>query len=98
MELTKNTVMDTYTVPGGLPVYKGSVELKDGRVFEAEADFIKEMFLYPSKEFLVQKFWDQFNAFGKLPKSVGEKIIELAGRIETLKDMREYTELLTIHV
>ena len=98
VELTKNTVMDTYTVPGGLPVYKGSVELKDGRVFEAEADFIKEMFLYPSKEFLVQKFWDQFNAFGKLPKSVGEKIIELAGRIETLKDMREYTELLTIHV
>ena len=98
VELTKNTVMDTYTVPDGMPVYKGHVELKDGRVFTAEADFIKEMFLYPSKEFLVQKFWDQFNAFGKMPKSVGEKIIELAGRIETLKDMREYTELLTIHV
>ena len=47
-------------------------------------------------EFLLKKFWDQFNAFGKLPRANGEKIIELAGRIETLSDMREFTELLTL--
>ena len=51
---------------------------------------------YPSREFLLQKFWGQFNAFGKLPRSVGEKIVELAGKIETLSDMREYTQLLTL--
>lgn len=95
-DLISHTELDTYTVPGGLPVYAGQVEMKDGRIFNAEADFIKEMFLYPSREFLLEKFWDQFNAFGKLPKSTGEKIIELADRIDAVKDMREFTQLLTV--
>ena len=79
-----------------MPVYKAQAEMKNGRVYEAEAEFVKEMFVYPDREALHKKFWDQFNAFGKLPKSTGEKIIELAERIETLEDMREYTSLLCV--
>ena len=79
-----------------MPVYKAQAEMKNGRVYEAEAEFVKEMFVYPDREALHKKFWDQFNAFGKLPKSRGEKIIELAERIETLEDMREYTSLLCV--
>lgn len=97
MELAQNTVMDTYACTGEKPVYKARVTMKDGRSFEAEVDFIEEMFRYPTKQFLKEKFWDQFNAFGRLPRATGEKIIELAERIDTLADMREYTELLTIH-
>ena len=54
------------------------------------------MYAYPGKEFIREKFLDQFRAFGKLPESVGRKIIELAGRIERLDDMREYTQLLVL--
>jgi len=97
VELAENTVMDTYTCTSPRAIYKAQAEMTDGRVFEAEIDFVGAMFEYPTREFLLKKFWDQFNAFGKLPKSQGEKIIELADRIETLTDMREYTELLTIH-
>lgn len=75
---------------------KTVVEMKDGKVFEASADFISSMFEYPSQEIIRGKFWSQFNAFGKLPRSVGEKIIETAGKIETVSDMREYTQLLTL--
>lgn len=98
VELAETTVMDTYTcTPERDIIYKAQAEMTDGRIFESEADFVGSMFQYPTKELLEKKFWDQFNAFGKLPKSTGEKIIELANRIETLTDMREYTELLTIH-
>lgn len=95
--LAENTIIDTYPCPSKNDIYKAQAEMKDGRIFEAEADFVGEMFKYPSREFLEKKFWDQFNAFGKLPRAVGEKIIELADRVETLTDIREYTELLTLH-
>lgn len=72
------------------------VEMKDGAVYEDLQDYGGSMHDYPSREFLLQKFWDQFNAYGKLPKSVGKKIVELADKIETLPDMREYTQLLTL--
>lgn len=97
LELAENTVMDTYAAASKDAVLKAEVEMMDGRVFKAEERFVGAMFEYPTKEFLEKKFWDQFNAFGKLPRAVGEKLIELAGRIDTLEDMREYTELLTIH-
>ncbi|MGI6334357.1 MAG: hypothetical protein ACOX1A_07155 [Saccharofermentanales bacterium] len=54
-------------------------EMSDGRVFTAEENFMV-MERYPTREELVDKFRAQFNAFGKLPKSNGEKIIELAFR------------------
>ena len=72
------------------------VEMKDGGVYEDTEDYGGSMHDYPSRDFLIQKFWDQFNAYGKLPKCAGEKIIQLADRIETLPDMREYTQLLTL--
>lgn len=97
LELAENTVMDTYAAASKDAVLKAEVEMMDGRVFKAEESFVGAMFEYPTKEFLEKKFWDQFNAFGKLPRAVGEKLIELAGRIDTLEDMREYTELLTIY-
>ena len=64
--------------------------------FEDIEDYSAAMHTYPTREFLLGKFWDQFNTFGKLPKSTGEKIIELADKIETLTDMREYTDLLVL--
>ena len=72
------------------------VEMKDGASFEAIEDYGASMHDYPAREFLVQKFWDQFNAYGKLPKSTGEKIVALADKIETLSDMREYTQLMVL--
>lgn len=96
VELAENAVMDTYECTSDDKMFKARVEMHDGRVFEAEQSFIGAMFAYPTREFLEKKFWDQFNAFGKLPRSAGEKIIELAGRIEELSDMREYTQLLSL--
>ena len=72
------------------------VEMADGAVYEDIQDYGGSMHDYPTREFLLGKFWDQFNTFGKLPKAVGDKIVELAAKIETLEDMREYTQLLTL--
>ena len=96
VELAEHTILDTYHNDAGTDFLKAQVEMTDGRVFEAEEDFVGSMFAYPSREFLEKKFWDQFHAFGRLPESTGRKIIELAGRIDTLEDMREYTSLLTV--
>ena len=96
IELIGRTELDTYSVPDGRTIYKGCAEMSDGSQFIAEADFLEEMFLYPSRECLLEKFWDQFNTFGRLPRSVGEKIVEMAENIENVKDMREYTQLLTL--
>lgn len=96
IELSENAVMDVYDAKSDKMMMKAEAEMKDGRVFTIELDYNAQMGSYPTQEFLIKKFWDQFNAFGKLPKSTGEKIIELAGRIETLPDMREYTQLLTL--
>jgi 2-methylcitrate dehydratase PrpD len=94
VELAENTIMDTWNCTSKMPVYKAQAEMTNGRIYEAEADFVGEMFVYPDKETLHKKFWEQFNAYGQLPAAVGEKIIELAERIDTISDMREYTSLL----
>ncbi|MBR5931067.1 MAG: MmgE/PrpD family protein [Lachnospiraceae bacterium] len=94
--LTENSTMDTFESENGQKLMKLVVEMKDGKVFEDIQDYAASMHAYPEKDFLVAKFWDQFNAFGKLPKATGEKIIELADRIEELDDMREYTDLLVL--
>ncbi len=96
VELSENAVMDVYEAEPGKMMMRAEAVMKDGRVFTAELDYNAQMADYPTREFLLKKFWDQFNAFGKLPRANGEKIIELAGRIETISDMREYTELLTL--
>jgi 2-methylcitrate dehydratase PrpD len=96
IELAENSTMGTFECEPGRMMMKVVVEMKDGQVFEEIKDYNIAMSTYPAKEFLEKKFWDQFNAFGKLPKSFGEEIIRLAGKIETLPDMREYTQLLTL--
>lgn len=87
--------MDIYEPASGGKKMKVWIMMRDGRTLEAEEDFMA-MVKYPSKQVLADKFWDQFNTFGRLPKRNGEKLIELSSRIEELKDMREYTELLCI--
>lgn len=96
VELAEHSTMEVFDCEAGRSMMKVIVEMKDGVVYEDLQDYGGSMHDYPSREFLLQKFWDQFNAYGKLPKSVGEKIVELADRIETLPDMREYTQLLTL--
>lgn len=96
LELTEQSTMEQYDSPDGVQRIKATVETVHGDVLTAEADYAAAMSEYPTKEFLKEKFWDQFHAFGKLPDSVGEKIIELCDRIETLPDVREFTQLLTI--
>ena len=94
--LTEGSTMDTFEAEDGAKLMKMVVEMKDGNVFEDIEDYASSMHAYPTREFLIGKFWDQFNTFGKLPKSRGEKIIELADRIDNLDDMREYTDLLVL--
>ncbi len=96
VELAENSTMGTFECEPGKSMMKVTVELTDGTVLEDREDYGGSMHEYPTREFLLSKFWDQFHAFGKLPDSVGEKLIELADRVETLSDMREYTELLTL--
>ncbi len=70
------------------------VEMEDGREFVSQMDYDGSMHEYPTHEFLVGKFKSQAEVSGVMNKSKIEKVIDLAGRIETLDDMREYTELL----
>ena len=95
VRLAESATMDIYEPEDGGRKMKVVAEMVDGRVFTAEESFMV-MERYPTKEELEDKFWAQFNAFGKLPKSNGEKIIELASKFEELSDVREYTELLCV--
>jgi len=91
--------MGVYSSADGSPVAKGMrvrVTMKNGDVYEHTQDAGEAMHAYPTREFLVEKFMEQFNAFGKLPKKNADKIIDLAFNIEKIKDMREYTELLVL--
>ena len=72
------------------------VIMTSGDVFENTQELGEAMHAYPTREFLIEKFMDQFNAFGRLPKAKADKIIDLALKVETIKDMREYTELLVL--
>ena len=49
---------------------------------------------YPSREQLLDKYWDQINGYGLLTHSAANKIIDLVGKLEDISDMREITELL----
>lgn len=95
VRLAESATMEIYEPENGGRMMKVVAEMYDGKVFTAEESFMV-MERYPTKEELQGKFWAQFNAFGKLPKSTGEKIIELAAKIEDLSDVREYTELLCL--
>ena len=93
VRLAEEAELDLYDPENGQPLVKVVVEMKDGRSFEAEEHFMI-MEDYPSREVIIAKFMDQFDAYGKLPASHVDKIIDMASRIEEIGDMREFTELL----
>jgi 2-methylcitrate dehydratase PrpD len=95
--LIAKSTMGVYGSDDGAPLIRGMrvrVTTATGEVFEHTQESGEAMHGYPDREFLVRKFSDQFDAFGRLPANRREKIIGLALDIEDLKDMREYTELL----
>ena len=99
LNLISKSTMGVYGSEDGTPVARGmrvSVTTTKGDVYEYTQDSGEAMHSYPTKEFLVGKFMDQFAAFGKMPKAKADKIIELAFNIENVSDMREYTQLLTL--
>ncbi|HEX2964634.1 MAG TPA: MmgE/PrpD family protein [Syntrophorhabdaceae bacterium] len=99
LSLIARSKMGIYGSDDGTPVTKGMrvrVTTEAGDVFEHTQEAGEAMHTYPDSEFLIRKFTDQFEAFGKLPKNRCEKIVNLAFNIENVKDMREYTELLVL--
>ena len=95
VRLAEGATMDMYEPASGGKKMKVSAVMKDGRTIEAEEDFMV-MEKYPSKQELLDKFWDQFNTFGKLPRGTGEKLVELVNKIDEVEDMREYTQLIVV--
>ena len=99
LALIAKSTMGVYGSEDGAPLSPGMrvrVTTTRGDVFENTQDAGEAMHAYPTREFLIGKFMDQFNAFGKIPAAKADKIIELALNIEKVKDMREYTELLVL--
>jgi 2-methylcitrate dehydratase PrpD len=99
LALIAKSTMGVYGSSDGTPVARGMrvrVTMNSGDVYEHTQDAGEAMHAYPTQEFLVGKFMDQHNAFGRLPKANAEKIINLAFKIDEVKDMREYTELLVL--
>jgi hypothetical protein len=95
LRLAEGASMDVYEPLTGGSKMKVTIDLKDGRTLEAEEDFMI-LKRYPTKQELLDKFWNQFEAFGRLPRKNGEKIIALASRIDEVEDMREFTEALYV--
>ena len=76
-------------------VIRVTITTKDGQKHVAEKNSTEfSMHTYPTREQLLDKFWDQVNAYGLLSKPAAEKCIELVDHLEDLKDIRELTELL----
>lgn len=99
LALIGKSTMGVYGPKDGTSLRPGMrvrVTMTDGDVYESTQDAGESMHAYPTREFLVGKFMDQFNAFGRIPKVNADKIIELALNIENVTDMREYTELLVL--
>ncbi len=92
VRLAEESTFDVFNAD--TPLLKVVVEMEDGREFFSIKDYAGSMHEYPSHEFLVSKFTSQAEASGIMTGAKIKKIIELAGRIETLEDMREYVELL----
>ena len=85
-ELCKDpkTIRVTITLKNGTKI----VRFKDSSAYDVTSS-------YPTREQLLDKYWDQVTAYGLLPKASAEKCIELVDRLEDLKDIRELTELLS---
>ena len=72
-----------------------TITTKDGKTYMANkssTDF--NMHTYPTREQLLNKYWDQIDTYGLLSHAAGEKCIELIDHLEDLSDIRELTDLL----
>ena len=72
-----------------------TITTKDGKTYTANkssTDF--NMHTYPTREQLLNKYWDQIDTYGLLSHAAGEKCIELIDHLEDLSDIRELTDLL----
>jgi len=70
------------------------IELNDGRIVEGSADFGKGSPAYPmSYEELKQKF-RECAKWGGLDDTTAERVIDCVWKIESLRDVRELTQLL----
>jgi len=68
---------------------------KDGTKFTATKDSNDfDMHNYPTREQLLNKYWDQVDAYNLISRAKAEKAIELVDHLEDLEDMRELTDLL----
>ena len=72
------------------------VELADGRKVSGRADFGKGSPANPMSDAELSDKFRECAAWGKLPKTDAEKVIELVFRLEKLKSVRELTRLLAI--
>ena len=93
------------TLPKGMPGHSSTsnngirvtVTEKDGTRHIAEkcsADF--NMHIYPTREQLLAKYWDQIDGYGLISHAAAQKAIDLVDRLEDVSDIREVTELLTV--
>lgn len=74
---------------------RATITLQDGTKIVRTMDTTKfNKFELPSQEQILDKYWDQINAYGLLSHAKATKIIELVDHLEELKDMRELTDLL----
>ena len=75
----------------------GSVRLrmttKDGQVYE-KVDDGAAAFKYPTREEILAKFWGQVDAHQSVSRAKAQKILDMIDRIEDVKQMKEFTELL----
>lgn len=74
---------------------RATLTLRDGAKIIRKIDSTMfNKFEMPSREQLLNKYWDQINAYGLITHAKAQKAIELVDRLEELSDLRELTELL----
>ena len=72
-----------------------TVTEKDGTKHVGVSDATQfSMHTWPTREQLLDKFWDQIDAYGIISHAKAQKAIDLCDKLEDVKDMRELTELL----
>ncbi len=72
-----------------------TVTEKDGTKHVGVSDATQfSMHTWPTREQLLDKFWDQIDAYGIISHAKAQKAIDLCDKLEDVADMRELTELL----
>lgn len=72
-----------------------TITKKDGSKFVSTKDNNDfNMHDYPTRDQLLNKYWDQIDAYNLISHAKAEKAIDLVDHLEDLEDMRELTDLL----